>query len=260
MLRAAGLVTCSLICTMAVAEPIGGDRAPVPGGVFTPVIAPGPTTKTITVASFELDRRPVTNAKFLGFIRAHPEWRRDRIPALLADRSYLGHWSGPETLGRAVEPAQPVTQVSWFAARAYCAAEGARLPTWYEWEYAAAADEFHRDARQDPVWRERILGWYAASAARKLPSVGLTPANFYGIQDLHGLVWEWVEDFGGLMVSGDSRTQGDADKLQFCGAGALSAEIRDNYPILMRVALLSSLEARFTTTSLGFRCAAGGTQ
>jgi formylglycine-generating enzyme required for sulfatase activity len=34
--------------------------------------------------------------------------------------------------------AQPVTQVSWFAAQAYCEAQHARLPDWYEWELAAA--------------------------------------------------------------------------------------------------------------------------
>ena len=52
-----------------------------------------------------------------------------------------------------------MVQVSWFAASAYCEAQGARLPTWNEWEYAAAADETRRDARKDPVWRERILAW-----------------------------------------------------------------------------------------------------
>jgi formylglycine-generating enzyme required for sulfatase activity len=159
------------------------------------------------------------------------------------------------TLGSDARPAQPVTGVSWFAARAYCAAEHGRLPTWYEWEYAAAADETRRDARQDPGWRERILAWYAVSAAGPLADVGQRAPNVYGVEDLNGLVWEWVEDFGGLMVSGDSRSQGDPDKLQFCGAGALSAEIRDDYPVLMRIALLSSLEARYATRSLGFRCA-----
>jgi formylglycine-generating enzyme required for sulfatase activity len=245
-----------LLCTAAATA---ADRVPVPGGEFTPVIAPGPNAKTVTIASFDLDRRPVTNAEFLSFVRASPQWRRDRIPALLADQSYLAHWSGPQTLGPSAEPEQPVTHVSWFAARAYCAAQNARLPTWYEWEYTAAADGTHRDARQDPAWRERILGWYAVSAARKVPPVGQGAPNVYGIQDLHGVVWEWVEDFGGLMVSGDSRTQGDPDKLQFCGAGALSTDNREDYPILMRVAFLSSLEARFTTSSLGFRCAAGNT-
>ncbi len=236
------------------------ERAAMPEGDFTPVVAPGPATKSVHVAAFGLDRRPVTNAAFLAFARAHPEWRKGATPALLADSQYLAHWAGAAELGAAVGPEQPVTRVSWFAARAYCAAEGGRLPTWYEWEYVAAADEARADARQDPAFRERILAWYAVPASRRLPPVGKTPANLYGVQDLHGVIWEWVEDFGGMMISGDSRTQGDPDKLQFCGAGALSAEIRDDYPILMRMALLSSLEANFTTSNLGFRCAYGASR
>ena len=42
----------------------------------------------------------------------------------------------------------------------------------------------------------------------------------------------------------DNRDQGDADNAKFCGAGALSMDDRDNYAVLMRVAMLSSLEAR----------------
>jgi len=235
------------------------EHAGVPAGEFTPVVAPGPATKQVAVAAFELDRRPVTNAAFLGFVRAHPQWRKGAPPALLADSQYLAQWRGGAELGPSAAPDQPVTRISWFAARAYCAAQGGRLPTWYEWEYVAAADETRADARQDPAFRERILSWYAVPASRPLPPVGKTPTNLYGVQDLHGVIWEWVEDFGGMMISGDSRTQGDPDKLQFCGAGALSAEIRDDYPILMRMALLSSLEANFTTSNLGFRCAYGAT-
>ena len=80
-------------------------------------------------------------------------------------------------------------------------------------------------------------------------------ANAYGMQNVHGPVWEWVDDFNALLVSVDSRTQGDPDKLQFCGAGAISLKDRDNYAVLMRIALLSSLGAADTTNNLGFRCA-----
>ncbi len=75
------------------------------------------------------------------------------------------------------------------------------------------------------------------------------------MRDLHGLVWEWVEDFNALMISGDSRNQGDPDILKFCGTGALALEDRSNYALAMRLALLSSLQANATTTNLGFRCA-----
>ncbi len=49
--------------------------------------------------------------------------------------------------------------------------------------------------------------------------------------------------------------QGDPEQLQFCGAGAISLQDRENYAILMRIALLSSLNGADTTNNLGFRCA-----
>src|SRR5207248_2677743 len=102
--------------------------------------------------------------------------------------------------------------------------------------------------------------WILSAATRNGGGIAsracLPTANVYGLQDLHGLIWEWVEDASTLMVSGDSRTQGDPDRLAFCGAGALSAQDRENYPTLMRLAFLSSLDARSTARRLGFRCAA----
>jgi len=248
----------TLLLSVGSASAVAADHADVAPADFAPVLAPAPGKQTVHVGAFRLDKTPVTNAQFLEFVRTHPQWRRDRVPTLFADREYLSHWSAPDALGEGTLARQPVTRVSWFAARAYCAAAGARLPDWYEWELAAAADENHRDARSSQAWRERILDWYARPASEPLPAVGSGSPNIYRIQDLHALVWEWVEDFGSLMVSGDSRTQGDPDKLAYCGAGALSAQDRENYPILMRIAYLSALEARSTGHVLGFRCAQDG--
>ncbi|MCX7032592.1 MAG: SUMF1/EgtB/PvdO family nonheme iron enzyme, partial [Arenimonas sp.] len=172
-----------------------------------------------------------------------------------AEPRYLEKWRGPLDPGPQAMPAQPVVQVSWFAAQAYCEARGARLPTWSEWEYAAAADATRADARSDPAWRERILAWYSVPSGSALPEVGRSPADVHGVQDLHGLVWEWVEDHSAMLVSGDNRNQGDPDQMRFCGAGALSMDDRENYAVLMRVAMLSALEGRDTTLNLGFRCA-----
>jgi formylglycine-generating enzyme required for sulfatase activity len=174
---------------------------------------------------------------------------------VFAEPRYLSHWAGADVLGDKAQPQQPVVQVSWFAAQAYCESQGARLPSWDEWEYAAAADETRRDARRDPAWRERILRWYSRPSNQALARTGLQSPNVYGVQDLHGLVWEWTEDFSSLLVAGDNRNQGDADNAKFCGAGALSMDDRDNYAVLMRVAMLSSLDADNTTGNLGFRCA-----
>ena len=243
-----------LVLPAAVAAAAGAGFVKVPGGAFKSALKYEDTAR-LTLAPFDMQRLPVTNAQFLAFVEGKPQWQRGKVAKVLADDRYLSHWPGPLELKDAAQGRQPVVNVSWFAASAYCEAQGARLPTWSEWEYAAAADETRRDARSDPAWRERILAWYSRPSSGSLPRAGLQTANVYGVQDLHGLVWEWTEDFSSLMVAADNRKQGDPDKEKFCGAGALSMDDRENYAVLMRVAMLSSLEARSTTANLGFRCA-----
>ena len=233
----------------------GGEYANLPAGKFRTALKYEDRKGDTRIAPFALMRKPVTNAEFLAFVKANPQWRRDRVGRVFAEPRYLSHWVAADKLGGTALPQQPVIQVSWFAAQAYCKAQGARLPSWDEWEYAAAADETRRDARSDPAWRERILRWYSRPSNQALPRAGLQTPNAYGVQDLHGLVWEWTEDFSSLLVSADNRDQGDADNAKFCGAGALSMNDRDNYAVLMRVAMLSSLNAEDTTTNMGFRCA-----
>ena len=228
------------------------DYVRLPGGRFDSALPQDVVPVAVDIRAFELRSTPVSVAEFLAFVQTHGEWRRGSAPAVLADTRYLLGW--PNALQPAAARAGPVTEVSWFAAEAFCASEGARLPTWLEWEYAAAADDNRTDARDDAQWKRRILSWYERPSPAVLPAVGGVP-NVYGVRDLHGLVWEWVDDFNALFISGDSRTQGDPDRVQFCGAGAISIVGRDNYAVLMRVALLSSLNAADSTTQLGFRCA-----
>jgi formylglycine-generating enzyme required for sulfatase activity len=230
------------------------DYVALPGGSFNSVLPADGKAAAAQVAPFRLRTEPVTNAEFLAFVQTHPQWRRDRVAKILADERYLSHWADAGTLGDAALPKQPVTRVSWFAAQAYCESEQARLPSWYEWEYAAAADATRRDARADPAWRESILGWYSRPSSKALPGIGGAP-NAYGVRDLNNLVWEWVDDFNALMVASDSREQGDPDLLKFCGAGAISLQEKENYAVLMRIAMLSALKAADTTNNMGFRCA-----
>lgn len=247
---AAVIATCGCLAAPA------AEYVRLPGGTFASVLPQGnvPTVSTpVEVAPFAMRSTPVTVGEFEAFVEASPRWQRGHAPAILAEKSYLAGWSSATRAGGAIRGDAPVVDVSWFAASAYCKSEGARLPTWLEWEYAAAADEQRTDARSDPSWRRRILSWYERPAGARLDAVGGAP-NAHGISDLHGLVWEWVEDFNALFIAGDSRTQGDPDVLKFCGSGAINIIDRDSYAVLMRIALLSSLKAADTTSTLGFRC------
>jgi formylglycine-generating enzyme required for sulfatase activity len=219
----------------------------VTGGVYrAPTLARAEPARP--VASFRLSRFPVTNADFLAFVAVNPSWQRDQVSPLVADDGYLRQWSGPLALGPESPAHAPVTGVSWFAARAYCAAAGGRLPTEAEWELAAAASPTERDGRRDPAWRRTLLDWYARPNPARLPDVGGGAPNAWGLRDMHGLVWEWVSDFSASMLVGN-----DA---RLCGAGAAASADPLDYPAFLRAAFRSAVQAKTTTPNLGFRCAA----
>ena len=226
------------------------DYVDVPGGDFPSAVGNDASGGQARVEAHRMRTTPVTRGEFDAFLASHPEWRRESAPRAFVDADYLADAAAPLS---PADAQRPVTRVSWFAAEAFCEAEGARLPTWLEWEHAAAADATRPDAREDPAWRAAILGWYSRPATDALPAVG-GARNYYGVADLHGVVWEWVEDFNALLVDADSRGGDDPDKLKFCGAGAINLQQRENYAVLMRIALLSSLKATDSTSSLGFRC------
>jgi sulfatase modifying factor 1 len=235
--------------------PLPKGMASVGPAVYRPLYPASPAERSVNVARFWLDVHPVTNGDFLAFVLTHPEWQRDRIKAIFADEGYLSQWARPDALGSA-RATQPVTQVTWFSAKAYCAARGERLPTEREWEVAALASETSADGSGDPAWREKILSWYDEPASKStLADVGRGQPNYWGVQDLHGLVWEWVYDFGASLVTADSREKGAADMNRFCGGSGADARDPSDYAAFMRIAFRSSLEGRYTTARLGFRCA-----
>lgn len=206
------------------------------------------------VAAFASQPNAVTNNDYLKFVKARPEWRKSRASPLFTDAAYLSHFLSDLKLRRGVRGAAPVTNVSWFAALAYCEHKGLRLPTVNEWEYMAAASESSANASRDPEFLGRILEWYGQPRKGELPAVRSTYRNVYGLYDLHGLIWEWVEDFNSLFVTGESREDSALDKDLFCGSGSLSGGNKENYAAFMRFAFRSSLKGKSAVWNLGFRC------
>lgn len=238
----------------AAAELPAPEKVKVGPGTWRPLY-PADGEEEVHVDAFLLDDRAVTNGEFLEFVRENAKWRRDRIPSLFAEETYLSHWEGPTELGDAVSPDQPATFVSWWAARAFCEARGDRLPLQREWELAAMASETDYDATHDPEFLARILSWYARPGNAELPVAGSGPANKWGVHDLHGAIWEWVEDFHAALIVVDNRADGKVDTSLFCGAGAVAAPDKGDYAAFMRLGFRSSLEGDYATRNLGFRCA-----
>lgn len=227
-----------------------GSMAKITGGTFVPLYG----TKTeIKVNDFLMDVYPVTNAEFQKFVKENPRWKRSQVKKLFADENYLKSWKNDEQLGEGDLPDSPVTNVSWYAAKNYCECQGKRLPTVDEWEYAGMASETRPDAREEKSYNQFILGWYETPNTFQ-NQIGKTFKNYWGIYDLHGLVWEWTLDFNSVLITGESRQDSTGENNLFCGAAAVGATDLMNYAAFMRYAFRGSMKAKYSIKNLGFRC------
>ena len=249
---AVGVAALAASLATAVAAEAGPDgMVSLPAGLYHPflnVSAPNAsrneTPRVRRVEAFWLNAEPVTNAEFLVFVAAHPQWRKSQIKTLFADERYLRRWPSDLALVDEAAGDEPVTDVSWFAAEAYCKSKGLRLPTTEQWEYALA------DAgRGQAEVRQRSLAWFAEPNDTRPATVGSGPANGFGLRDMVGLVWEWTLDFDAYAISADGAFS--------CSGAAARATDPSDYPAFMRYSMRESMKANYTADNLGFRCAGG---
>jgi len=261
LLQVLSRAACLLAVTIGSAEEEHPEMRLIPGGNFKPLYQNAALPESEPVASFWLDQSAVSNRQFLAFVEANPKWRRSQVSPLFADRNYLKHWAGDLDLGprRELLADLPVVNVSWYAARAYARWAGKRLPTQSEWEYAALASETLADGRNETGHYQRILDWYSKPTRDFSEWRPGAFRNAHGIHDMHGLVWEWVEDFNTSLSTGESRGDTSLDRKFFCGSASIGASDFKDYAAFMRYGFRSSLTASFTNATLSFRCAQDAT-
>ena len=222
------------------------EMANIPGGSYRPLYLKK-DTPMISVKPFQIDKTPVTNAEFAQFVKANPKWQRGNVSVKQAESNYLKQWdkNGP----KAADTNKPVTNVSWFAAHAYCAAQGKRLPTNDEWEFVGLASELQANGSNEPSYNRTILSWYE-NGSKGLKNIRQNKPNFYGVYDMHGLIWEWTSDFNSSQI-----TSGTLKAADFCGSGAVNSSDPSNYAAFLRYGIRTSLQPNFVLHNMGFRCA-----
>ncbi len=225
----------------------------IPAGYYQPFFIVGEDTEAVEIQSFYIDKYAVTNAEFMEFVKANPEWARSAVPSIFADENYLSHWEEDFYIGNQALCDRPVINISWYAASAYAEWKGKRLPTLAEWEYVAGSMPVHMHDKSK--LNEFILQWYSKPTPEMLPDVGSTFENEYGVYDMHGLIWEWVYDFNSIIIPDDSRSSGTLNSNLFCAAASLNAVDKKDYAAFLRFTFRESLKARYTIRNVGFRCA-----
>lgn len=223
----------------------------IKGGSYVPLY--GKNQEKVKIKDLYMDVYPVTNAEFLNFVKKNKKWQKSNVKSIFADENYLVKWKNDTILNADTKPNSPVTNVSWFAANAYCDCQGKRLATVDEWEYVGMANQTMADARKLETYNQMILDWYEKPKTYQ-NEIGHTFKNYHGVYDLHGLVWEWTADFNSILITGESRSDAAENKNLFCGSGSLNATDLMNYAAFIRYAFRGSVKADYSVQNLGFRC------
>jgi formylglycine-generating enzyme required for sulfatase activity len=208
----------------------------------------------VSVDAFWMDRTEITQAQYGKYVLGNPS-----------------HFKGPN---------RPIEMIRWADAALYCnkrslaeglepcyneetaecifSADGYRLPTEAEWEYACRAGSTADYAFGDDVRALKQHAWFADNAAKTTHPVAQLKPNAWGLFDLHGNVAEWCNDIydkAYYKTSGAKNPTGPVDGNKYVLRGgawnATSKACRSAYRVGEDPGFQ---DACFARDAIGFRC------
>ncbi|KAB2883650.1 MAG: formylglycine-generating enzyme family protein [Kofleriaceae bacterium] len=214
--------------------------------------------RIVTLSAYSIDQHEVTNAQWRACVSAGV----CSPPSSINSRTRVGYYASPEF------DDYPVVYVSWTQARVYCVWAGKRLPTEAEWEKAARGGCELVEPATCGAEDERTFPWGEAPATCDRANFDPAPEcvgdtdrvgarsplgdSPYGVQDLAGNVWEWVQDWHDLYPPGDVTDPTGpftaTERVQRGGGWSIDASA-------LRVANRSKVEVTNQVWIRGLRCA-----
>lgn len=174
----------------AILDAKGVPMVRIPVGEFVMGSADGDINerppRNVFLDAYDIDQYEVTNARYQACLDA-------KVCVKLAQHSNTPNTSDINRSYTAKYTNHPATGISWDMAKTYCETwRGERLPTEAEWEKAARGP----DGNTYP-WGEGIDDTYANFNSNDTTPIGSYEKgkSFYGLYDMAGNVWEWVNDW-----------------------------------------------------------------
>ena len=209
----------------------------------------------VNLGAFELARTPLTRKQYIvvmGEERAPDSWSKNQNPELPANKlSWFDAVDFCNALSErdGFEPCymRDETRVQWDHE-----ADGYRLPTEAEWEYACRAGSTSPWFFGDDEAKLKDYGWYDQNGGRKIQPVAQLKPNDYELYDMAGNVWEWCWDWYGDYVENEqSNSDGPEDgQYRSLRGGSAWGGARS-----LRSAVRSRDEPEYRSVVIGFRCA-----
>ena len=257
-----------------------GEMISIPGGTFRMGDLSGEgddrelPVHSVTVPAFLMGKYEVTVGQFQRFVEA-TGYRTDaernvdgkkgcRIIAG-SDPFYIWRWAGKRNWrdpGFGPRDNQAVMCVSWNDVQAYVqwlteqTGQTFRLPTEAEWEYTVRAGSTTKYNWGNSIGSNLANCKSCESGLYNFHNVpvGSFSANAWGLHDMHGNVWEWVQDcwtdnYVDAPTDGSARTSGN------CSQNVVRGGSWDDNPRHLRSASRERFNRSYRAVNIGFRLA-----